>query len=74
LKSWLSNCRPWSVVIVAGTPKRLIQWVSSALETVSASMLEVGITSGHLEVRSTIVIQYVWPREGGSGPTISRWT
>jgi hypothetical protein len=44
-------CRPWSVVILCGHPKRAIHVAWSVLATVSAVMSDIGATSGHLVVR-----------------------
>lgn len=69
-----SNCRSWSIVILRGTPNRAIHVPKTCLATVSAVMSSIGIASGHHVKRSTIVRQYLYPLELGSGPTISTWT
>jgi hypothetical protein len=57
-KSWDSNWRPWSVVIVCGQPKRDIQPESGARDTVSAVMSGIGKASSQRVKRSTAVRQY----------------
>ena len=66
-----SNWRPWSVMIVVGTPNRAIQLVINAFVTVSAVMSCIGIASGHRVYRSMAVRQYVNPSDDGRGPTRS---
>ncbi|GFS48925.1 hypothetical protein TNCV_3668491 [Trichonephila clavipes] len=57
LKRLDSKFVPWSVVTIAGHPKRDIQTDSKALHTVSAVISAVGITSIHLVKRSSTVKQ-----------------
>ena len=57
-----------------GTPKREIQLFTNISTTVSAFIFRIGNASGHRVFLSIIVSRYVYPREGGSGPTISMWT
>ena len=54
-----SNCRPRSVVMVEGTPKREIHPLINAVATVSAVMSGIGITSGQRVNRSIHVSIYV---------------
>jgi hypothetical protein len=56
-KSCDSNCRPWSVVMVCGQPKRDIQPVRRACATVSAVISGMGMASGQRVKRSTAVRQ-----------------
>ena len=51
----LVNWVPWSVVIVDGAPNRAIHAVTKAVRQVSAAMLDRGMASGHLVVRSMMV-------------------
>jgi len=67
-----SNYDLWSVVMIFGEPKRDIHIVKKVFATVSAVMSVSDTASGHLEKRSINVKQYRNPREGGSGPIISK--
>ena len=67
------NCRPWSVVMSCGTPKRETQWRSRACAQSTAVAETKGTASSHREKRSMIVRMYVHPSDSGSGPTRSRW-
>ena len=49
------NCRPRSVTIEEGAPKRDTQWRKSAVAQVLAVMLDKGMASNHLEYRSMTV-------------------
>jgi len=60
--------------MIFGKPKCDIHVVKKNLATVSAMMFSIGSPSGHLEKRSIKVKQYLNPREGGSGPMMSKWT
>jgi hypothetical protein len=76
-KAWNScdsNCLPCSVVMVCGQPKRDIQPVGRACDTVSSVISGMGMTSGQRVKRSTAVRQYVNPVEVGRGPMTSMWT
>ena len=53
--NWDSNCRPRSVTIVEGMPKREIQPPRKARATASAVIQVRGMASGHLVKRSTQV-------------------
>ncbi|KRZ75625.1 hypothetical protein T10_8910 [Trichinella papuae] len=68
------NCRPLSVVIRLGTPKRAIQLFRKVRATVVAVMSWIGQASGHLVNLSMAVRRYLKPSDCGSGPTMSRWT
>ena len=46
VQSWDSNYHPWSVMIVAGTPKREIHPVMKAWATLSAVIEVIGMASG----------------------------
>ena len=72
-QSWDLNCRPRSVAMVEGTPKREMQPARKAWATDSAVMEVRGIASGQRVNLSTHVRRYVNPRDGGSGPTRSMW-
>ena len=65
-----SNCRPWSVVILAGVPYRVIHSLYRHLAIVSAVMSGTGMASGHLVNQSMMVRQYLYSFDGGSGPTM----
>ena len=68
-----SNCCPRSVTIVEGTPKQAIQpWIRDCA-TASALIVEMVKASGHRVNLSMHVKRYVYPRDGGSGPTRSIW-
>ena len=69
-KSCDSNWVPRSVVICVGTPNRAIHVFTNASAQVSAVMSGIGIASGHLVKRSTIVRRYCLPADCGKGPTI----
>ena len=80
-KSWLSwlqrldsNCLPRSVITVEGTPNLAIQPRTKALATDSAVMSIRGNASGQCVNLSMHVRRYLYPWEGGRGPTISTWT
>jgi hypothetical protein len=67
----LVNCRPRSLVIVDGTPKRWIHPERRACAQ-SAAVVEVsGTASGHLVVRSITVNKWVNQDNCGSGQTRS---
>ena len=51
LQRFDSNCRPRSVVMVEGTPKRKIQVHRKAFATVSAVLSAIGIASGQRAYR-----------------------
>ena len=72
-KSWDSNWRPWSAVIVCGQPKWDIHPENRARDTVSAVMSGMGKASGQHVKQSTVVRQYWKPAEGGTGPTRLIW-
>jgi hypothetical protein len=57
--------------MIAGTPRREIQPANRALAQSAAVMEESGIAYGRRYVLSITVNRYVWPLEGGSGPTRS---
>ena len=67
------NWGPRSEVKWAGTPKREIQWVMRASAQSEAEVEAMGMASGHLVERSTMVKRYSAPAEGGKGPTRSTW-
>ena len=56
-----------------GTPKREIQWMMRGLAQLEVAVEAMGMASGHLVVRSTMVNRYSAPAEGGKGPTRSTW-
>ncbi|UYV77613.1 transposition [Cordylochernes scorpioides] len=59
LKRCDSNSRPWSVVIVAGTPYLEIQPRKKAFATLIAVLSEIGKASGHFEYLSIAVKMWV---------------
>ncbi len=65
------NWVPLSDVIVCGTPSLEIQVEQSASAQAEAVMEDRGTASAHRVVRSIMVKMCVFPREGGSGPTMS---
>lgn len=65
------NCRPKSVVILAGVPKRLIHPSMKDVATDLAVMSGMGTASGQFVKRSTIIKQYFCSFDGGNGPTMS---
>jgi hypothetical protein len=67
------NWAPLSDVMVAGTSNLETQPAKRALGQSMAVMNRSGMASGHLDVLSITVNRYVWPWEGGSGPTRSTW-
>jgi hypothetical protein len=76
-ESWLQreevNWEPRSEVRVWGIPKRAIQEEHRASAQAAGDKEERGTASSHLVVLSTIVKMYVFPWEGGRGPTRSMW-
>ena len=52
------NCRPWSVVTSAGTPKRAIQCRTKAAAHVEAVMSTKGMASSQRVVLSMTVMRY----------------
>jgi hypothetical protein len=72
-REWKScdlNCRPWSVVMVCGLPKRVIHPDSLARTTVSAVMSIRGTDSGQRVNWSIAVRQYQKQSDVGGGPTM----
>ena len=67
------NWVPRSEVIRRGRPNLDTQLKRKARQMVMVEVSAMGIASGHLEKRSTIVRRWEKPLEGGSGPTRSRW-
>ena len=65
------NWAPLSDVMCNGTPNLAMQLNSKALAHVSVPVSVMGIASGHLVSRSTIVKWYRNPCDSGSGPTMS---
>ena len=65
------NCVPWSLVMIAGTPKREIQPRNMAEAHSAAEIPTRGTTSGYLVDLSLQVNRYVNPCEEGRGPTRS---
>ena len=65
------NWAPLSDVRCNGTPNLAIQFNNKALAHVSVKVSVMGIASGHLVKRSTIVKRYRNPCDSGSGPTMS---
>ena len=63
---------PLSVTIDSGRPYREIH-CRTCLRHVSADCVRRGNASVHLVALSMIVRIYLYPSEGGRGPTISRW-
>ena len=61
-----------SVTIVSGIPYLEIQ-VISALAHASAEVEVRGIASGNQVALSIMVKRWVYPLEGGRGPTMSIW-
>ena len=55
VKRWESNCRPLSVAMISGVPKRDIHCDVMVLAIVSAEISGRGNASGHLEYLSTQV-------------------
>lgn len=71
-KSLDSNCLPWSVTMVSGTPYLHTQSRYNACATFSAVISCNGVTSIQLVHRSTIVDRYLYPSdETCNGPTRS---
>ena len=58
------------MVIRADFPNLVILFVNNSFAAISVVMSEMDIVSGHLENRSIIIRQYLYPREVGIGPTI----
>ena len=56
-----------------GTPNRTTHLGTNALATASAVMTAIGNAYEQNVKRSTHVIKYVKPFDGGNDPTISRW-
>jgi hypothetical protein len=67
------NWAPLSDVMVAGTPNLEILLAKRDLAQSAAVMEGSGIVSGHRDVLSIMVNSYMWPHEGGRGPTRSTW-
>ena len=63
---------PLSVTIDSGKPYLEIHW-RTCLRHVSADCVRMGNASVHLVALSMIVRIYLYPSDGGNGPTISRW-
>ena len=63
-----------SVLTVEQMPKRETNPDKNASTIVCAWMSAKGITSGQRLNPSTMMNNYLLPREGGSGPTMSRCT
>jgi hypothetical protein len=67
------NWAPLSDVMVAGTTNLEIQPAKRDLAQSAAVMEGSRFASGHRDVLSIMVNRYVWPHEGGRGPTRSTW-
>ena len=63
LQSDDTNWRPWSVMMVDGTPKRAIQPRNRAVAHEAAVMSVRGIASTQRENLSMIVNRYEWPSD-----------
>ena len=72
VKILLVNCRPLSVMMLAGTPKRGIHSLTKVSVTVVALMLVNGKASNHLDYLSQTANRYLKPLETGRGPTRSQ--
>ena len=71
LNSLDSNCLPWSVMILSGTPKNCTQPLMNAFVQWSAVACSMGMAAGQRVNRSTMVRQYWYPWDGGYGPMMS---
>ena len=65
---------PLSKVMCSGTPNLETHADRKAVAQEAAEQSTKGTALGERVERSMIVNRYLWPSDGGRGPTLSTWT